>query len=1337
MKKQALLLIITLLGFVTVTLHAQVASVSPVQNALNVSPFQQISVTFSQQMDIASINDTTFRVMGMSSGLHTGTITYDPMANKAILIPTRAFLYGEIVSVTLTSGIQTMDGQPLTPFHWQFTTGVNQSFGVFSAKVDYTTGGYPNPVFVADLDDDGYVDLVIGKAGDNAVSIFKNNGDGTFQLSASYAVGVNPYSIFGADFDTDGDVDLAVVNAVSNTVSILKNNGNGTFQPRVDYVVGVVPLTIFVADFHGDGYVDLAVTNNGSNTISILKNNGNGTFQAKVDYVVGNEPGFIFAADFDSDGDIDLVVGKDNSTVVSVLMNNGDGTFQPKVDYIVGSNPAGIFAADLDGDGDLDLAVANNGSNTISILKNNGDGTFQTKVDYAVGVNPFRITATDIEGDGDIDLVVVNYDDISILKNNGDGKFQPNLDYTAGSGPADVFASDLDGNGDIDLVVTNYLSSTFSILKNRKTITAQIINVFPMQNSVNFSPMTNVSVIFNQAMDATTINDTTFRVAGMSGGVHTGTLTYDPTANKATLIPTEPFAYGEIVLVTLTNAIKTVDAQPLSSFQWQFRIAAIASTGTFSLSGNLQVGGNPQSIFTADFDGDKHADLAIANYSNNTLSILLNNGDGTFKPKADYPAGEHPSSVYGADLDGDGKAELAVVNAGAATVSIFKNIGDGTFQPRVDYATRINPWSVVISDIDGDSDNDLIVANGDGYYEAMAASVFKNNGNGTFQPKVDYKITGIFTQRPLTWNFSILISGFELKHPVAFKYSGIKWWITSVDTTHQISIPYWGLLSLPIPAGETGRISFGMGDYTGDPIFKCVIPGHNEQGVLHCREIPATNSISVNDIDNDGDYDIAISNWDPSSSAISVLKNNGDGSFAAKIDYETYPGVGPYSIYLADIDGNGYNDLIATNYFSDTLSVYINKMEGTFSKPINYATERWPYSIHVTDVDGDGYNDIIVANTNQNNVSVFKNNGDGTFQTRVNFSVGGSPWSIFANDFDADGDLDCVVTNIDNNTVSILANDQYGVPIPPKPTLASPLDGATGVSTKPTLSWNASSGAMSYQLQVSTNANFSTTVVDQSAIPDTSYYVTGLLNYTTYYWRVNASSAAGTSDWSSAWKFTTAPRPGDVSGNGEVTAYDASLVLQHVVGLIELSPDAQEAADVTGNGTITALDAALILQYTVGLIIKFPVESEPIAPAMNPKNETQVLAEAIAQLEDTPLTKEQKQVLEELKRLVSQKLPPAQTALFQNFPNPFNPETWIPFELAREAEVVIQIYNIKGELVRTLPIGHRPAGSYLSKEKAVFWNGTNQNGEAVANGLYFYTLKAGEFQATRKMILVK
>ena len=95
---------------------------------------------------------------------------------------------------------------------------------------------------------------------------------------------------------------------------------------------------------------------------------------------------------------------------------------------------------------------------------------------------------------------------------------------------------------------------------------------------------------------------------------------------------------------------------------------------------------------------------------------------------------------------------------------------------------------------------------------------------------------------------------------------------------------------------------------------------------------------------------------------------------------------------------------------------------------------------------------------------------------------------------------------------------------------------------------------------------------------------------------------------------------GDVSDDGSVSAYDASLVLQHVVGLINLSPEQQEVADVTGDDTISALDAALILQYTVGLITSFPVDNPPVAPALNPPNETKLLTGAIEQLETISLT---------------------------------------------------------------------------------------------------------------------
>ena len=98
---------------------------------------------------------------------------------------------------------------------------------------------------------------------------------------------------------------------------------------------------------------------------------------------------------------------------------------------------------------------------------------------------------------------------------------------------------------------------------------------------------------------------------------------------------------------------------------------------------------------------------------------------------------------------------------------------------------------------------------------------------------------------------------------------------------------------------------------------------------------------------------------------------------------------------------------------------------------------------------------------------------------------------------------------------------------------------------------------------------------------------------------------------------------------------------------------------------------------------------------------------------------------------------PKQSALLQNYPNPFNPETWIPYQLSSASEVAIQIYDIAGHFVRTLFLGNQPAGYYQKKHRAAYWDGHNEYGEQIASGVYFYTLKAGTFRATRKFTLMK
>ena len=100
-------------------------------------------------------------------------------------------------------------------------------------------------------------------------------------------------------------------------------------------------------------------------------------------------------------------------------------------------------------------------------------------------------------------------------------------------------------------------------------------------------------------------------------------------------------------------------------------------------------------------------------------------------------------------------------------------------------------------------------------------------------------------------------------------------------------------------------------------------------------------------------------------------------------------------------------------------------------------------------------------------------------------------------------------------------------------------------------------------------------------------------------------------------------------------------------------------------------------------------------------------------------------------------LRPTQTRLLANYPNPFNPETWLPYELSVDSSVEIFIYDARGVVVRHLELGHQPAGYYITKSRAVYWDGRNSTGERVSSGIYFYQLRAGNTSQLRKMVILK
>ena len=183
----------------------------------------------------------------------------------------------------------------------------------------------------------------------------------------------------------------------------------------------------------------------------------------------------------------------------------------------------------------------------------------------------------------------------------------------------------------------------------------------------------------------------------------------------------------------------------------------------------------------------------------------------------------------------------------------------------------------------------------------------------------------------------------------------------------------------------------------------------------------------------------------------------------------------------------------------------------------------------------------------------------------------------------------------------------------------------------------------------------------------------------------------------------------------------------------EQDPTDNPRADVNGDGVINLVDAEIIGEH-------LGEQTVPAAP--NPLVlPTGVTHDIVAQTLDILLSMDNgtpifKRSIARLQKILASFIP-EKTALLPNYPNPFNPETWIPYQLSEPATVTLTIYSAKGTVIRTLQIGNMSAGIYQTKSRAAYWDGKNKLGEPVASGVYFYTLTADDFTATHKMLLIK
>jgi len=990
-------------------------------------------------------------------------------------------------------------------------TGTNKSIALlrnlsssgnlaFDAAVNYTTG--TNNAFntvLGDFDGDGKPDIVVANNNSGNVSVFRNQvGEPVVtaftptSAAAGASVIISGTNFTGATAVSFGGVAATSFTVVSSTaiiatvgngatgnVSVTTPNGTGSlggfyFNYPVPTITSFTPtagaigttVTITGTNFNtiplnnivyfgaikatvtastatsitvtvpaGASYLPITVTTNGLTAASVKSFDvtfpGGGAtltaalYSAHQDYSIGTAPQSILLGDFDNDGKADYVYVNTVSTgLVTVYRNTGSGktlAFTATSGINTGQYPCSVVVVDIDGDGKLDLVVTNLSSNSVTVLRNTsviGNISFATGVNYTTGNGPEYFAVGDIDGDGRPDLVIgaANANTMAVFLNNGSRgniSFAAGVNYSVGTAPTSVALADLNNDGKLDIAVSNYNTPTVSIYINRST-----------QGSLAFDGRVDF---------ATTTGAYNIDIHDMDGD-----------------------GKPDLIVPNNSNSGSTVSV---------FRNINTTVGGTFSAASfaskiDYTVGSAPAGLSIADVDGDGKPDIATANRSSNTISILRNtssSGNLSFDTKVDYPTATDPRSVVLGDVDNDGKPDILSANPTSNTASILRNqLGEPSitsFTPTSAAAgasviisganltgtTAVSFGGVAAASFTVVSSTAILATVGNGATGAVA--ITNPNGNASlagFTFIIPVPTITSFSPTAGAIGTTVVITGTNFNSTSAnnIVYFGTVKAIVSAATSTSltVTVPY-GTGYQPITVTTNGLTAYSTKS------FNVTFPGGGTafNSNYFATATNFTNgqdgeAIAVADIDGDGKPDVLSGKGSPTLTynTLSVFRNTstkGKPGFAANVDYTTANA--PAGIALGDFDGDGKLDVVDVNYSSGvsstTGSVFKNNSTvGNISlgSRVDLSLGN-SFSVVVGDFDGDGKPDIAASNMTSNTISFFKNtsaNGIISFAARVDFSIGSQPISIAAGDIDGDGKLDICSVNQNGNTFSVILN---------------------------------------------------------------------------------------------------------------------------------------------------------------------------------------------------------------------------------------------------------------------------------------------------------------------------
>ena len=893
---------------------------------------------------------------------------------------------------------------------------------VFTLSSSPGVGPTPEGVVAADVNGDGFPDVMTPNQGNDTVTVLTNDGHGALLLSSTAATAGGQLGLPAiADVNGDGKMDFLAAGYYNNTISVLTNNGNGVLVLAASPASGTYPMGVAAADLFGNGKIELLSVNSAveDSTISVLVDNGTGGYATVGKYAVASNPHTVFVADVNGDGKPDLIAASYGASAVTVLTNTGIGGFASAGIYSVSGSPVHAIAVDVNGDGKLDIISANYTGNSITVLTNNGTGGFTNSATYSVGSNPNFIASGDLNGDGSMDLAVVNYGSstLTVLTNNGNGGFSTAGTFGVGTNPRAVVAVDMNGDGKLDLCTANEGSSTVTILTNGTVFpsiaprittqpagqtnvvgssiafTVAATGSFPLAyqwrfSGTNINGATNSSlnlanVALNQAgaydvvitnyygsvTSSPAILDVRFILVKVNGQIATGTAT---ALAPATITLLGGYA-GGYLFYTLDGSAPSVGS---TLYSGPFALTNSATIRVLGLSSDFsqQSEGVPVVVqITPTYtlqtsivgNGTLSTNPMAAFYLSNSVVTL------TATPATNwifaYWAGDTNSTQNPLSITMNGSRNIQAVFIQTPGLVLFSLASSPTVGNTCQYLTA--------ADINGDGKPDLatVSAAGSSFY------VLTNNGNGS--------------------------GGFALAASP-----------TSTSTANTV---------LAVDVNGDGKLDLVSADYYGETF---TIMTNNGAGGFVLASSPATGTyplgIAAADLNGDGKLELLAGNSGSPDNSVWVLTNNGVGGFSTSGKYPV--GVNPWSVYTADVNGDGKLDIVTANYGANTVSVLTNDWHGGFATAGTYAVGTNPREAIAVDINGDGKPDIITANYGANTISVLTNNGSGGFVLSATYPTGSNPDFLAAGDVNGDGVVDLTVANYSSDTLLVLTNNGGG-----------------------------------------------------------------------------------------------------------------------------------------------------------------------------------------------------------------------------------------------------------------------------------------------------------------------